>query len=92
MYSQQSAMHLTVSVTAWGRGVGVDTVPILSGVYFLQQQLYVGSESVIAQVKFHQCDMYGTACADCCLARDPYCAWDGISCSRYYPTALQAKR
>uniref|UniRef100_A0A8B9MYA7 Semaphorin 3E n=1 Tax=Accipiter nisus TaxID=211598 RepID=A0A8B9MYA7_9AVES len=56
------------------------------------QQLYVGSESVIAQVKFHQCDMYGTACADCCLARDPYCAWDGISCSRYYPTGMQAKR
>ncbi|XP_074840269.1 semaphorin-3E [Carettochelys insculpta] len=57
-----------------------------------RQQLYVGSESAIAQVKFHQCDMYGTACADCCLARDPYCAWDGISCSRYYPTGMQAKR
>lgn len=57
-----------------------------------QQQLYIGTESVIAQVKFHQCDMYGTACADCCLARDPYCAWDGISCSRYYPTGMQAKR
>uniref|UniRef100_A0A8C3GDA7 Semaphorin 3E n=1 Tax=Cairina moschata TaxID=8855 RepID=A0A8C3GDA7_CAIMO len=56
------------------------------------QQLYIGSESVVAQVKFHQCDMYGTACADCCLARDPYCAWDGISCSRYYPTGMQAKR
>ncbi|XP_046762293.1 semaphorin-3E isoform X1 [Gallus gallus] len=56
------------------------------------QQLYIGTESVIAQVKFHQCDMYGTACADCCLARDPYCAWDGISCSRYYPTGMQAKR
>ncbi|KAG8142540.1 hypothetical protein E2320_005760 [Naja naja] len=58
----------------------------------LQQQIYVGSESAVAQVKFHQCDMYGSACADCCLARDPYCAWDGISCSRYYPTGTQAKR
>ncbi|XP_032914633.1 semaphorin-3E [Catharus ustulatus] len=68
-------------------------VPIISmEISSKRQQLYVGSESVIAQVKFHQCDMYGTACADCCLARDPYCAWDGISCSRYYPTALQAKR
>uniref|UniRef100_A0A8C6XMX2 Semaphorin 3E n=1 Tax=Naja naja TaxID=35670 RepID=A0A8C6XMX2_NAJNA len=57
-----------------------------------RQQIYVGSESAVAQVKFHQCDMYGSACADCCLARDPYCAWDGISCSRYYPTGTQAKR
>ncbi|XP_062990380.1 semaphorin-3E [Elgaria multicarinata webbii] len=57
-----------------------------------RQQIYVGSESAVAQLKFHQCDMYGTACADCCLARDPYCAWDGISCSRYYPTGTQAKR
>ncbi|XP_070611032.1 semaphorin-3E [Erythrolamprus reginae] len=57
-----------------------------------RQQIYVGSESAVAQVKFHQCDMYGSACADCCLARDPYCAWDGTSCSRYYPTGTQAKR
>ncbi|XP_035405297.1 semaphorin-3E isoform X1 [Cygnus atratus] len=68
-------------------------VPIISmEISSKRQQLYIGSESVIAQVKFHQCDMYGTACADCCLARDPYCAWDGISCSRYYPTGMQAKR
>ncbi|XP_064417338.1 semaphorin-3E [Latimeria chalumnae] len=57
-----------------------------------RQQLYVGSESAIAQVKFHQCDMYGSGCADCCLARDPYCAWDGVSCSRYYPAGTPAKR
>uniref|UniRef100_A0A8C3B5V6 Semaphorin 3E n=1 Tax=Cairina moschata TaxID=8855 RepID=A0A8C3B5V6_CAIMO len=68
-------------------------VPIISmEISSKRQQLYIGSESVVAQVKFHQCDMYGTACADCCLARDPYCAWDGISCSRYYPTGMQAKR
>lgn len=68
-------------------------IPILSmEISSKRQQLYIGTESVIAQVKFHQCDMYGTACADCCLARDPYCAWDGISCSRYYPTGMQAKR
>uniref|UniRef100_A0A8C3B602 Semaphorin 3E n=1 Tax=Cairina moschata TaxID=8855 RepID=A0A8C3B602_CAIMO len=65
---------------------------ILEELQVFKQQLYIGSESVVAQVKFHQCDMYGTACADCCLARDPYCAWDGISCSRYYPTGMQAKR
>ncbi|XP_006633623.3 semaphorin-3E [Lepisosteus oculatus] len=57
-----------------------------------RQQLYIGSESGIAQVKVHQCDLYGSACADCCLARDPYCAWDGMSCSRYYPAGQFTKR
>ncbi|XP_030072504.1 semaphorin-3E [Microcaecilia unicolor] len=68
-------------------------VPIISmDISVKRQQLYIGTKSGISQVKFHQCDMYGKACADCCLARDPYCAWDGISCSRYYPSGTQAKR
>lgn len=37
----------------------------------------------VTQLALHRCDVYGEACADCCLARDPYCAWDGKSCSRY---------
>ncbi|KAJ8389994.1 hypothetical protein AAFF_G00111550 [Aldrovandia affinis] len=57
-----------------------------------RQQLYVGSELGVAQVKVHQCDLYGSACADCCLARDPYCAWDGHTCSRYLSVGLSAKR
>ncbi|XP_072327037.1 semaphorin-3E-like [Scyliorhinus torazame] len=57
-----------------------------------RQNLYIGSKSGIAQVKIHQCDMYGSACTDCCLARDPYCAWDGVSCTSYYPTGTPAKR
>ncbi|XP_068128772.1 semaphorin-3E isoform X2 [Hyperolius riggenbachi] len=57
-----------------------------------RQQLYIGSRYSVAQVKLHQCEMYGTACADCCLARDPYCAWDGMSCSRYYPLGIHSKR
>nr|KAF6419352.1 semaphorin 3E [Rousettus aegyptiacus] len=70
-----------------------DPVPIISmEISSKRQQLYIGSTSAVAQVRFHQCDMYGSACADCCLARDPYCAWDGISCSRYYPTGTHAKR
>nr|XP_023494864.1 semaphorin-3E isoform X1 [Equus caballus] len=71
-----------------------DPVPIISmEISSKRQQLYIGSTSTVAQVRFHQCDMYGSACADCCLARDPYCAWDGISCSRYYPTgSTHAKR
>ncbi|XP_029290244.1 semaphorin-3E isoform X1 [Cottoperca gobio] len=56
-----------------------------------RQQLYVGSEVGVAQVRLHQCDLYGSECADCCLARDPYCAWDGITCSRYYPAGAYTK-
>ncbi|XP_067276242.1 semaphorin-3E isoform X2 [Pseudorasbora parva] len=57
-----------------------------------RQQLYVGSELGVTQVLVHQCGLYGSACADCCLARDPYCAWDGFTCSRYYPAGLYTKR
>ncbi|XP_042263398.1 semaphorin-3F isoform X1 [Thunnus maccoyii] len=48
-----------------------------------RQQLYVSSVVGLTQLALHRCDVYGEACADCCLARDPYCAWDGKSCSRY---------
>uniref|UniRef100_A0A3Q2DKZ5 Sema domain, immunoglobulin domain (Ig), short basic domain, secreted, (semaphorin) 3Fb n=1 Tax=Cyprinodon variegatus TaxID=28743 RepID=A0A3Q2DKZ5_CYPVA len=48
-----------------------------------RQQLYVSSAVGLTQMALHRCDVYGEACADCCLARDPYCAWDGKSCSRY---------
>uniref|UniRef100_A0A9J7XV93 Sema domain, immunoglobulin domain (Ig), short basic domain, secreted, (semaphorin) 3E n=1 Tax=Cyprinus carpio carpio TaxID=630221 RepID=A0A9J7XV93_CYPCA len=57
-----------------------------------RQQLYVGSELGVTQIRVHQCGLYGSACADCCLARDPYCAWDGLTCSRYYPAGLYTKR
>uniref|UniRef100_A0A8C4IR51 Sema domain, immunoglobulin domain (Ig), short basic domain, secreted, (semaphorin) 3Fb n=1 Tax=Dicentrarchus labrax TaxID=13489 RepID=A0A8C4IR51_DICLA len=55
-----------------------------------QQQLYVSSVVGLTQLALHRCDVYGEACADCCLARDPYCAWDGKSCSRY--SASQKRR
>ncbi|XP_077953839.1 semaphorin-3E-like isoform X3 [Gasterosteus aculeatus] len=56
-----------------------------------RQRLYVGSEAGVAQVALHQCDLYGSECADCCLARDPYCAWDGLTCTRYYPAGIYTK-
>uniref|UniRef100_A0A4W6ENY7 Semaphorin 3F n=1 Tax=Lates calcarifer TaxID=8187 RepID=A0A4W6ENY7_LATCA len=55
-----------------------------------RQQLYVSSVVGLTQLALHRCDVYGEACADCCLARDPYCAWDGKSCSRY--SASQKRR
>ncbi|XP_070611040.1 semaphorin-3D isoform X2 [Erythrolamprus reginae] len=57
-----------------------------------QQQLYIGSSDGLAQLSLHRCNTYGKACADCCLARDPYCAWDGNSCSRYTPTSKRRAR
>uniref|UniRef100_A0A674N579 Sema domain, immunoglobulin domain (Ig), short basic domain, secreted, (semaphorin) 3bl n=1 Tax=Takifugu rubripes TaxID=31033 RepID=A0A674N579_TAKRU len=48
-----------------------------------RQSLYVGSPAGVALVKLHRCETYGNACAECCLARDPYCAWDGAVCARY---------
>ncbi|XP_058844305.1 semaphorin-3G [Acipenser ruthenus] len=50
-----------------------------------RQMLYVGSQVGVAQLRLHRCETYGKACAECCLARDPYCAWDGVSCTRYQP-------
>ncbi|KAL7988212.1 hypothetical protein Chor_007131 [Crotalus horridus] len=52
-----------------------------------RQQLYVSSDMGVSQLSLHRCREYGEACADCCLARDPYCAWDGQRCARYSHTA-----
>ncbi|XP_052008891.1 semaphorin-3E isoform X3 [Xyrauchen texanus] len=67
-------------------------VPITEIIISTKRQLYVGSELGVTQIRVHQCGLYGSACADCCLARDPYCAWDGFTCSQYYPVGLYAKR
>uniref|UniRef100_A0A8C5PM40 Semaphorin 3D n=1 Tax=Leptobrachium leishanense TaxID=445787 RepID=A0A8C5PM40_9ANUR len=57
-----------------------------------QQQLYIASTRGLVQLSLHRCDIYGKACTDCCLARDPYCAWDGNSCTRYIPTSKRRAR
>ncbi|XP_051889556.1 semaphorin-3D [Pristis pectinata] len=57
-----------------------------------QQQLYIGSRDGLVQLSLHRCDIYGKVCAECCLARDPYCAWDGNSCSRYMPASKRRTR
>ncbi|XP_078728667.1 semaphorin-3G [Lampetra fluviatilis] len=49
-----------------------------------RRQLYVGSGTGLVQLPVQRCDLYGQACAECCLARDPHCAWDGRACSRYH--------
>ncbi|KAK5936216.1 hypothetical protein CgunFtcFv8_027656, partial [Champsocephalus gunnari] len=56
------------------------------------QQLYVSSDAGLTQVSLHRCGVYGRACSDCCLARDPYCAWDGESCSAFTPSTKRRSR
>lgn len=65
---------------------------ITISVLFPQQTLYVGSSLGVAQVRLHRCETYGTACAECCLARDPYCSWDGTACTRYQPSGKRRYR
>ncbi|KAG8439981.1 hypothetical protein GDO86_005956 [Hymenochirus boettgeri] len=73
--------------------VFTSNVPITSmKISSKKQQLYVSSEEGITQLSLHRCHIYGTACADCCLARDPYCAWDGKFCSRFYPSGKRRSR
>ncbi|KTF93961.1 hypothetical protein cypCar_00010297 [Cyprinus carpio] len=57
-----------------------------------RQTLFVGSQTGVVQVPLHRCSMYGKACAECCLARDPYCAWDGRTCTRYLPNTKRRYR
>ncbi|XP_043102735.1 sema domain, immunoglobulin domain (Ig), short basic domain, secreted, (semaphorin) 3bl [Puntigrus tetrazona] len=57
-----------------------------------RQTLFIGSQTGVVQVPLHRCSMYGKACAECCLARDPYCAWDGHTCTRYLPNTKRRYR
>uniref|UniRef100_A0A8C8RPE3 Semaphorin-3D n=1 Tax=Pelusios castaneus TaxID=367368 RepID=A0A8C8RPE3_9SAUR len=57
--------------------------------FHTQQELFVSSTHGLVQLSLHRCELYGQDCADCCLARDPYCTWDGKGCS---PQRLTGKR
>ncbi|XP_062842244.1 semaphorin-3D [Trichomycterus rosablanca] len=57
-----------------------------------RQALFVSSADAVARLPLQRCELYGKACADCCLARDPYCAWDGATCSSYFSTNKRRSR
>ncbi|XP_072521508.1 semaphorin-3D [Salminus brasiliensis] len=57
-----------------------------------RQVLFVSSDEEVAQLPLQRCELYGKACADCCLARDPYCAWNGTACSSYFPSNKRRAR
>ncbi|XP_042563913.1 semaphorin-7A-like isoform X2 [Clupea harengus] len=50
-----------------------------------QKKLYVSSNAEVVQIDLRNCSVYGDQCADCILARDPYCGWDRNQkrCSTY---------
>jgi len=54
-----------------------------------QQELLVSSTQGLLQLSLSRCELYGPTCMDCCLARDPYCTWDGSACT---PLLLMEKR
>ncbi|CAN9512206.1 unnamed protein product [Ophioblennius macclurei] len=67
--------------------------PILNMVLSTKRQhLYVSSDVGVAQLGLQRCSLYGSDCAECCLSRDPYCAWDGQTCSRFFPTSKRRAR
>ncbi|XP_056155495.1 sema domain, immunoglobulin domain (Ig), short basic domain, secreted, (semaphorin) 3H [Lampris incognitus] len=61
--------------------------PVTTMTLSKKKWLFVGSREGVSQLALFQCELYGQACAECCLARDPYCTWDGHACSPYMPIA-----
>lgn len=75
----------TQEVTLEQLQVFQDGSPITAMTLSKKKWLFVGSSEGVSQLSLYQCDLYGQACAECCLARDPYCNWDGHACSPYMP-------
>ncbi|TRY69624.1 hypothetical protein DNTS_032743 [Danionella cerebrum] len=44
-----------------------------------QRSVYVGSHTAVVQLPLCTCSRY-SSCFDCVMARDPFCAWDGLEC------------
>ncbi|XP_069019637.1 semaphorin-7A isoform X1 [Embiotoca jacksoni] len=46
-----------------------------------KKKLVVGFSDKITTFDLQRCQEYNTSCADCVLARDPYCAWTTSGCT-----------
>nr|XP_021328352.1 semaphorin-4G [Danio rerio] len=44
-----------------------------------QMSVYVGSPTSVVQLPLSTCSRY-SSCFDCVMARDPFCAWNGLEC------------
>ncbi|XP_035520997.1 semaphorin-7A [Morone saxatilis] len=54
-----------------------------------KKKLVVGFAEKIATVDLQRCQDYNSSCADCVLARDPYCAWTKFGCTPTVPGGIQ---
>ncbi|XP_040893453.1 semaphorin-7A isoform X2 [Toxotes jaculatrix] len=54
-----------------------------------KKKLVVGFSEEISIVDLQRCQEYNSSCADCVLARDPYCAWTKSGCVPTVPGAIQ---
>uniref|UniRef100_A0A8C3T8X9 Semaphorin 3D n=1 Tax=Chelydra serpentina TaxID=8475 RepID=A0A8C3T8X9_CHESE len=84
---------------AGGRGQDSEEISLeeISPFWFHEQQeLFVSSTHGLVQLSLYRCELYGKDCADCCLARDPYCTWDGkgctLPCSLHMASTLPAEK
>ncbi|XP_042741354.1 semaphorin-3D-like isoform X2 [Lagopus leucura] len=57
-----------------------------------RQELLVSSTQGLLQLSLSRCELYGQTCMDCCLARDPYCTWDGSACTSLLLTEKRRAR
>ncbi|XP_076143578.1 semaphorin-7A [Alosa pseudoharengus] len=56
-----------------------------------EKKLYVSSSDEVVQIDLRNCSVYGNQCADCVLARDPYCGWESghKTCAPYSEDTIQ---
>ncbi|CAN9499339.1 unnamed protein product [Ophioblennius macclurei] len=54
-----------------------------------KKTLVVGFSEKIFTVDLQRCVEYNSSCADCVLARDPYCAWTASGCVPTVPGSIQ---
>ncbi|XP_071752620.2 semaphorin-7A [Centroberyx gerrardi] len=54
-----------------------------------KRKLIVGFSEQISSVDLQRCQDYNKSCADCVLARDPYCAWTQFGCTPTVPGGIQ---
>ncbi|XP_035498125.1 semaphorin-7A isoform X2 [Scophthalmus maximus] len=54
-----------------------------------QKKLVVGFSEKISIMDLRTCQDYNNSCADCVLARDPYCAWTEVGCTPTVPGGIQ---
>ncbi|XP_061139591.1 semaphorin-7A isoform X1 [Syngnathus typhle] len=54
-----------------------------------KKKLVVSFAEKISVVDLRRCDEYNKSCADCVLARDPYCSWTHSGCTPTVPEGIQ---